>query len=94
MNAAMDESIRRWVAAGIIDSVTENRIRSFEASQTRHTGARWQVILALTFGGILLTAGLALFVAAYWATLSPRWRFLTTLAMVVVFHLVAVTVQR
>ena len=77
----------------MIDSATEGRIRAFEAGETRHAGARWQVILALAFGAILLSAGVALFVAAHWAALAPHWRFLITLGLVVVFHLIAILVR-
>jgi uncharacterized membrane protein len=93
MNTAIDEALRRWVAAGLIDGDAEARIRSFEAGETRHAGVRWQVILALAFGSILLAAGVALFVAAHWDALAPLWRFLITLAMVAVFHVVAIAVR-
>jgi uncharacterized membrane protein len=46
---------------------------------------RWPVLLALALGGVLLCAGVLLFVAAHWDELSPAWRFSLVLLLVVAF---------
>jgi uncharacterized membrane protein len=78
--------VQAWLAAGIIDSSTADRILAFESSHEQRSSLRWPVFVALLFGGILLAAGVALFVAAHWATLSPAFRFTLVLLMVAVFH--------
>ncbi len=62
------------------------RIIAFEAGEDRHATLRWPVVLAMAFGGILLAAGITLFVAAHWNELSPAMRFTLVLLMVAVFH--------
>ncbi len=49
-------------------------------------GLRWPAIVALVFGGLMLGAGVLLFVAAHWDNLSPAERFTLVIAMVAVFH--------
>lgn len=85
--SAIDEALQRWTSAGILDEVSAERIRAFEAAREHPAGQRWQVLLALIFGGILLAAGISLFVAAHWDELSPAVRFTVALGMVVVLHL-------
>src|SRR5580692_8824738 len=48
-------------------------------------GLRWPAIVALVFGGLMLGAGVLLFVAAHWDNLSPSERFTLVVAMVAVF---------
>src|SRR5258705_1068019 len=76
----------RWRAAGLIDEVMESSIRAFESADARPSGRRWQVILALVLGGILLGAGVLLFVAANWDDVSPGWRLTLVLGMLALFH--------
>ena len=83
----LEEDLQRWVQAGALDAEAADRIRAFEESRARPAGLRWQVLLALIFGAILLAAGVVLFVAAHWDELSPGTRFTVTIAMVVVLHL-------
>jgi len=83
----IDDELQRWVGAGVIDTLTAERIRVFEESREQPTGLRWQVLLALIFGALLLAAGLSLFVAAHWDELSPGARFTVTMSMLVVLHL-------
>jgi len=85
--STVDEDLQRWVRAGVLDEPAAERIRVFEASRERPAGLRWQVLLALIFGAILLAAGVVLFVAAHWDELSPGTRFAVTVGMVVVLHL-------
>lgn len=80
-----EKLLERWHAAGLLDAATAERIRAFEAQDD--TGKlRWPVILAVSLGGILVAAGILLFVAAHWDDLSPAERFLSVLAMVGGFH--------
>ena len=76
----------RWRSAGLIDETTESSIRAYESAEAQPTGRRWQVILALLMGGILLGAGVLLFVAAHWDDVPPRWRLAMVLSMLALFH--------
>jgi hypothetical protein len=80
------KAIERWRKADLIDRPTAARIEAFEASRAPDGGARWPVIVAFGFGGILLAAGVLLFVAARWELLSPAGRFAIALAMTGAFH--------
>jgi uncharacterized membrane protein len=83
----IDDALQRWTAAGVLDEAAAERIRVFEASRDQPTGMRWQVLLALLFGGIMLAAGVSLLVAAHWDELSPAARFTVAMLMVIVLHL-------
>ena len=92
MQSEWERSLDRWQGAGLIDAAAAERIRSFESTgkgeppQGRSTGLRWPAIVALVFGGLMLGAGVFLFVAAHWETLSPSERFALVLTMVAAFH--------
>jgi uncharacterized membrane protein len=79
-------ALDRWSAAGLIDAATADRIRAFEERAASRSGTHWPAILALAIGGVLLGAGVLLFVSAHWDRLSPAWRFALVLLMVAVFH--------
>lgn len=83
---SVTELLDRWTRAGVLDTAAAERIRQFEASQQRPAGLRWQVLLALIFGAILLATGVTLFVAAHWDQLSPPARFAVVMGMIVVLH--------
>jgi uncharacterized membrane protein len=82
----LETQVQSWVQAGLIDANLSARILAFEAGQERRASLNWPVIVALTFGGILLAAGITLFVAAHWDELSPAVRFALVLFMVAAFH--------
>jgi uncharacterized membrane protein len=85
-NEPIDKSIARWVEAGLIDADTAARLRAHEqALAPAHTGRL--AIFAFGFGGLLLAAGIFLFVAANWDSLAPAARFGIVLAMVAMLHL-------
>ena len=87
------EHIARWEAAGLLSPETAAAIREYEAAQVKPGGRQWQVILALILGGILLGAGVLLFVAAHWDNVSPLARLGLVLAMLVFFHGLALLVR-
>src|SRR5437879_2562282 len=87
MADALDKRLERWLSAGVVDASTAARIRTFEESQGSSERLRWPVLLAVALGGVLLCAGVLLFVAAHWDELSPAWRFTLVLMIVAVFPL-------
>jgi len=95
MTDALNKRLDRWINAGVVDANTAERIRAFEESERSSEGLRWPVLLALGLGGVLLCAGVLLFVAAHWDELSPAWRFTLVLLLVGLFPIVgALTTER
>lgn len=86
MHGATDRLLERWRSAGLIDEATARRVRQWEIEQAPAQGDRLSRY-AFAFGGLLLGAGILLFVAANWDTLSPLQRFLTLAATVAALHL-------
>lgn len=86
MHPRLKVALDRWVGAGLLDEAAATRIRDFELREAPQQGMRWPAILALAFGGILLGAGVLLFVSAHWDELSPAGRFMLVLMMVALFH--------
>jgi uncharacterized membrane protein len=84
--ADIESLLNRWLNAGVVDAQTAGRIRAYESEQKRPAGLRWQGIVALILGAILLASGVVLFVNAHWDELGPAARFALVLAMVAVFH--------
>jgi uncharacterized membrane protein len=85
--ADFESHLNRWQSAGLLDAETARRIRAHEAEQKKPAGLRWQIIVVLILGAILLACGVALFVSAHWDQISPAARLAVVLAMVSVFHL-------
>jgi len=83
--APLEKQLERWLSAGVLDAGAAARIRAFEQSQTPSERLRWPVLLALALGGLLLCAGVLLFVSAHWDELSPAWRFSLVLLLVAAF---------
>jgi uncharacterized membrane protein len=77
----------RWQHAGLLDSEIAAKIQAFESSQPDTRRIRWPVILALTFGGLLLATGLFLFVQAHWDELSPGSRIGVTMSALAALHI-------
>jgi len=91
----LDKQLERWISARVVDASTAARIRTFEESQGSSERLRWPILLAVALGGVLLCAGVLLFVAAHWDELSPAWRFVLVLFLVAVFPLAgALTEER
>jgi len=85
--ADIESLLNRWQTAGVLDAETASRIRAHEAQQKKPAGLRWQVIVVLILGAILVACGMALFVSAHWDEIGPFARLGVVLAMVSVFHL-------
>ncbi len=82
-----ERTLARWESAGLIDPDAAARIRAFEERDAGPIRLRWPAIVALVFGGLMLGAGVVLFVAAHWDSISPSTRFLLVLLMVAAFHI-------
>jgi len=85
--ADIEALLNRWQTAGALDAEAAARIRAYESAQTRPSGLRWQVLVALILGAILLACGVVLFVSAHWDQMGPAWRYALVITMVAVFHL-------
>ena len=86
MTSASDRLLQRWQEAGLIDAGTADRIRSWESAQDAPGTPHKFAAIAFGLGGLLLIAGVFLFVSAHWAELSPAARYTVVLAAVAVFH--------
>lgn len=84
--------LERWTGAGLIDSSTAELIRAFEAEQGKALKLRWPILLAIGLGGLLLGAGILLFIAAHWDKLAPAERFGLVLMLVAISHITATLV--
>ncbi|HEY7479710.1 MAG TPA: DUF2157 domain-containing protein [Gemmatimonadales bacterium] len=87
MAAPWESPLRRWVDAGLLDGQVAERIRAWERERGAPPSLRWPAWLALGLGGLLLGAGILLFVAAHWDTLGPLQRFGLVLLVLASLHL-------
>ena len=85
--------LTRWQTAGLINQETASAILSWEQTQKKPAGRQWQVLVALILGGILLAAGVLLFVAAHWENVSPLTRMTIVLAMLIFIHGLGIAVR-
>ncbi len=85
--ADIESLLNRWQTAGVLDAAAAIRIRAFEKQQEKPGGLRWQGMVALILGAILLACGVVLFVSAHWDEIGPAARFAIVVAMVAIFHL-------
>jgi uncharacterized membrane protein len=86
MPADWEPHLNRWTGAGLIDASAADRIRSWETARISAAGFRWPTLVALAFGGVLIGAGVLLFVSAHWDSLSPGERMALVVSLVAVFH--------
>lgn len=86
MKGSLQSALERWTAAGLVDAAQADRIRGWETAHGGERAGSHLAILAFAFGGLLLVAGVLLFVAANWDSLAPGARFALVLAMIAVFH--------
>ena len=87
MNEPIDREISKWQAAGVIDAENAARIRAFESQRASMERLRWPVLVALGLGGLVICAGVLLFVAVHRDQLSPGERFGVALALTAIFPL-------
>lgn len=87
MSANWERYLERWMRAGLIETSTADRVRAYEIDREKTQGLRWPILLAIALGGLLLAAGILLFVAAHWDRLSPAQRFVLVLILVTVMHI-------
>lgn len=92
MDTPTEKHVARWQAAGVIDPATAERIRAWELEHAPSQASRFGRI-AFAFGGLLLAAGVLLFVAANWDQMSPWSRFALLAVTVAVFHLGAAAIR-
>jgi uncharacterized membrane protein len=85
--ADIDGLLKRWQRAGVLSADSAERIRAYERDEEKPGGLKWQGLIALILGAILLACGVALFVSAHWDELGPGARYAIVIAMVAVFHL-------
>ena len=85
VNEPIEKSLSAWQAAGVIDADTAARIRAFESQQASMERLRWPVLVALGLGGLVICAGVLLFVAAHWDELSPGERFTVVVLLTAIF---------
>jgi uncharacterized membrane protein len=85
--ADIESLLNRWQSAGVLDAGVVASIRAFEEKQEKPGGLRWQGLVALILGAILLACGVALFVSAHWDQLGPGARYAIVIALVSIFHL-------
>jgi len=77
--------LQRWVAAGLIPADSAAAIERWEAERPR-SRLNAPITICLALGAVLLAAGVLLFVAAHWDTLSPGWRFALVLSLLASLH--------
>ncbi|HET7424073.1 MAG TPA: DUF2157 domain-containing protein [Gemmatimonadales bacterium] len=85
--SSWEPALRRWTDAGLVDADAAGKIRRWERDRVGEPNVRWPARLALAVGGLMVGAGILLFVAAHWDALSPGWRFGLILLLVGGFHL-------
>lgn len=86
MSNAWQSALARWTKAGVVDAATAERIRAWESEHGGDAGKSRLALIAFGLGGLLLIAGVMLFVAAHWDDLSPAGRFALVLAMIAAAH--------
>jgi uncharacterized membrane protein len=89
-----EPALRRWTQAGLIDAGAAERIRGWERGRDPDPGVRWPARLALGLGGLMVGAGILLFVAAHWDGLSPGRRFALVLVLIGGLHLAGAASER
>ena len=87
MPADWERKLKRWLGEGLIEPTTVQKILDFERTSRGRRGLRWPIVLALSFGSLLIGAGVLLFVSAHWDALSPAQRMSVVVGVVALFHL-------
>jgi len=74
MQIELESSLDRWTQAALLNSEQAARIREFETARAPRRANRVPILIGVALGGIMLAAGVLLFVAAHWTDLSPFQR--------------------
>jgi uncharacterized membrane protein len=93
MAANWEQYLVKWTNAGLMEPSVADRIRNFEARQEKGRSLNWPILIAISLGGIMLAAGILLFVAAHWDGLSPAQRFAIVLVMVAALHIAGAVIS-
>ncbi len=86
MARTWQSQLERWRQAGLIEPATADAIQAWEQAQPQHGRLQAPVLVAIALGGVLVAAGLLLFVSTHWEALAPGQRFALLLALVVGLH--------
>jgi uncharacterized membrane protein len=78
--------LERWRGAGLLDGATADRIRDWEEAHGGEATKSRLTLIVFAFGGLLLTAGVLLFIAAHWDRLAPAGRFSLVLLLIALLH--------
>lgn len=87
MKIELEGALERWSAAGLLSAEQAGRIRNYEVACAPRERTRLPVFLGLAMGGIMVAAGVLLFVGAHWDEMSPVERMLVLIAIVGLAHL-------
>ncbi len=86
MGDRWESRLGSWRQAGLIEPTTAEAIPAWELAQPSPQRLRVTVLVAIALGGVLVAAGLLLFVSTPWEALAPGQRFGLLLALVVGLH--------
>ncbi len=89
MQIELESSLDRWTQAALLNLEQAARIRDFETARAPRRGNRAAILIGLGLGGVMLAAGVLLFVAAHWTDLSPAQRMAVLVFAVGGSHLAA-----
>jgi uncharacterized membrane protein len=89
MQIELESSLDRWTEAALLNSEQAARIHEYETCRAPRRGTRVPILIGLALGGIMLAAGVLLFVAAHWDDLSPAQRMSLLVLAVGGSHLAA-----
>jgi uncharacterized membrane protein len=89
MQIELEASLDRWTQAALLNAEQAARIREFETAREPRRGTRVPILIGVVLGGIMLAAGVLLFVAAHWVDLSPAQRMTLLVFAVGGSHLAA-----
>jgi hypothetical protein len=87
MAPSSNKVLDRWFEAGLLDAGTAERIRAWEAERGGASAHHRLAAVAFGLGGLLLMAGVFLFVSAHWDELGPGTRFALVVGMIAAFHI-------
>jgi hypothetical protein len=94
MRNDLEPALERWVSVKLIDLDTAQKIRAYETEHRGRAGERWQILVVVALGSIMLAGGVLLFIAAHWESLSPTQRFLLVLSKIAALHVAGALTSR